>query len=91
MVYENEVIMFLLCVGVFIFTVNKRREYNRIPHGRLLMGAFYVFFGAVICTVAEGFFWPVLLNTLEHLGYLGSSLLMLIWCRTIFSGIGGGK
>lgn len=84
MVNENEVVMLLLCVGVFIFVISKHRECKRIPHWELILTAFYIFFAAVILTVAEGFFRPVLLNILEHLFYTCSSFIMLIWCVITF-------
>lgn len=86
MVNENEVVMLLLCVGVFIFVISKRHECKRIPHSELILTAFYIFFAAVILTVAEGFFSPVLLNILEHLFYTCSSFIMLIWCGMTFRG-----
>ncbi len=90
MVNENEVIMLLLFIGVFIFIINKRREYKRIPYWKLILTAFYVFFGAVILTVAEGFIWPVSLNILEHLLYMCSSFFILTWCWMTFRRDKGG-
>lgn len=81
---ENEVAMLLLCFGVFIFIVTKRREYKRIPYWELILTGFYMFFGAVILTVAEGFIFPVLLNILEHLLYMCSSFMILLWCWMTF-------
>ncbi len=81
---ENEVAMLLLCTGVFIFIITKRREYKRIPYWKFILTSFYMFFAAVILTVAEGFIFSFLLNILEHLLYMSASLMMLIWCWMTF-------
>ena len=81
---ENEVAMFLLCCGIFIFIITKRREYKRIPYWELILTSFWVFFAAVTLTVAEGFIFPVLFNILEHVAYMYSAFLMLIWCWVTF-------
>ena len=91
MVNEIEVVMLLLCTGVFIFIINKRREYKRIRYWKLILAAFYIFFGAVILTVAENFIFPVLLNIFEHLLYVCSSFVMLIWCWRTFQCDKGGE
>ena len=36
---ENEVAMLLLCFGVFIFIITKRREYKRIPYWGLILAS----------------------------------------------------
>ncbi|MFA6714474.1 MAG: hypothetical protein WC082_01845 [Victivallales bacterium] len=84
MVHESEIVMLLLCIGVFIFIINKYREYRRIPSWQFLLTAFSLFFLAAVMTVAEDFIWPDLLNLLEHLLYMLSSLSMLIWCWRVF-------
>ena len=83
---ENEVAMLLLCFGVFIFIMTKHRECRRIPHWALILGSFCIFFIAVICTVAEGVIFPVSLNILEHVLYVCSSFMIMLWCWMIFRG-----
>lgn len=90
MINENEVAMLLICFGVFIFIFSKRREYKRIPYWLFIIIAFYIFFAAVIFTVAEGFISTVLLNILEHLCYMFSSLAILLWCWLTFRRSKGG-
>lgn len=84
MIHENEVVMLLFCIGIFIFIINKYREYTRIPFWRFILAAFGLFFTAVIMTIAEDFFWNDFLNLLEHLFYMLSSVFMLIWCWKAF-------
>lgn len=81
---KNEVAMLLLCLGVFIFIITKRREYKRIPQWRFILAGFCMFFAAVICTVAEGVIFPVSLNILEHVLYMLSSFMIMLWCWMIF-------
>jgi len=84
MVNKNEIIMLLLCIGVIIFVISKHREYKRIPHWKLLMTGFYMFFGSVIFTLAEGIIWKHLLNIIEHVFCLLSAFFMLLWCWLTF-------
>ena len=88
---ENEVAMLLLCTGVFVFIITKRHEYKRIQYWQLILTSFYMFFIAVIFTVAEGVVFPVLFNILEHLLYMLASLMMLIWCWMTFQRRGGSE
>lgn len=84
MVHESEIVMLLLCIGIFVFVINKYREYRRIPCWRFLLGAFGLFFLASLMTVAESFIWPDFFNLLESLFYLLSALSMFIWCWRVF-------
>jgi len=88
---ENEIAMLLLCSGVFIFIISNRQEYKRIPHWKLILTGFYMFFAAVILTVLEEFIFPVFLNILEHLFYTCSSFVILIWCWMTFRCYKGGE
>ena len=81
---ENEVAMLLLCIGVFIFIITKRREYKRIPHWKFIVAAFYIFFAGVILTVVEAFIFEDLLNVLEHCLYILSSFILMLWCWKTF-------
>lgn len=83
MVNQNEVVMLLLCFGVFLFALYNLREFKRIPGWNLILTSYMVFFGGVIFTVAESFIFPDVLNVLEHLSYLASSFIFLIWCWKI--------
>ncbi len=81
---ENEVAMLLLCLGVFVFIITKRRECKRIPHWGLILSSFCMFFVAVICTVIEPFIVPKSMNILEHVSYMCSSFMIMLWCWMIF-------
>ena len=88
---ENEVAMLLLCFGVFIFIITKRREYKRIPYWGLILASFYMFFLAGIFTVVEDLAFPVLFNILEHVLYMLSSFMLLLWCWMNFRRSKGGE
>jgi len=90
-IYENEVAMLLICIGVFIFIITKRGDYKRVPHWKLILTSFYMFFGAVILTVVEEYIFKNVLNILEHLLYLCSSFIILLWCWVTFRYDKGGE
>lgn len=82
---ENEVVMLLLCFGVFIFILKNLQEFKKIPSFGVILSGFFLFFGGVVLTVAETFFWTDVLNFIEHLLYLCSSVMVFIWCWLVFA------
>ena len=84
MIQENEIVMLILGVGVFIFTLVNQMEIKRIPAWQTLMLGFYILLVGWLLTVLESFFWKGLLNYLEHLSYACSSTLMAVWCWKVF-------
>ena len=84
MIQENEIVMLLLGVGVFIFTLVNRSMFKRLQSWKILIAGFYVLLAGCVFTVIEGFFWIGLLNYLEHMCYAGSSLLVAFWCWRVF-------
>ncbi|MFH1488860.1 MAG: hypothetical protein ABII06_08150, partial [Pseudomonadota bacterium] len=83
-IQENEIVMLLLGIGVFIFTLVNRSTLKRIPSWEILIGGFYVLLAGWVLTVLEGFLWKDLFNYLEHICYTGSSLFMALWCWKVF-------
>jgi len=79
MIFENELIMLLLGLGVLAFHLRNRSAFNRIIHAPLLSASLYLLVAAWCFTVLEGFFWHDLLNLLEHACYAASSLLLTLW------------
>jgi hypothetical protein len=86
MIEENEVVMLLIGVGVLFLILGNRFSLKRLPASKILFAGFYVLLAGWVLTVLEGFLWKGLLNYLEHLCYAGSSLLMAVWCWTVFGG-----
>ncbi len=80
MVQENEIVMLILGIGVFLLTLKIRDNIKRIPHWRLIITGFYFLFIAWIMTVAEGLIWGDILNFLEHFCYFGSGTALAAWC-----------
>jgi len=84
MIYENEIIMFMLGLGVLIFVFLNYLHLKRIPlFGVLLVGFCLLVVGWAL-TVLEGFFWYPSLNFLEHLCYAVSGIVVAIWCWSAF-------
>ena len=84
MVQENEVILFLLGVGVLIFILANRQRLKRLPASRILIAGFYVLLAGWVLTILEGFVWNEFLNFLEHTCYAGSAVLVATWCWKVF-------
>lgn len=83
-IFENEVVMLLIGVGVLIFILTSRPRLKRLPASNILIVGFYVLLAGWVLTVLEGFFWERLLDYLEHTCYAVSSVLVAIWCWKVF-------
>ncbi|MBD3245531.1 MAG: hypothetical protein GF333_00785 [Candidatus Omnitrophica bacterium] len=80
MIVESELIMVGISAVALVFILANRDSLRKIPHEKPFIGSFLVLFLGWLCTVAEGFFFPVYLNILEHICYTVSALLLLWWC-----------
>ena len=97
MIYENEIIMLVLGLGVLIFVLLNYFHLKRIPLFRVLLAGFYLLVVGWLLTVLEEFFpkdlfWNSSLNFLEHLCYAVSGIVFAIWCWVAFGRVkeGGG-
>lgn len=86
MIQQNEIIIFLLGLGVLIFILMNRQGISRIPAWKILLASFYVLLTGWLLTILEGIFWGDVLNFLEHTSYVLSSGLMAYWCWRVFHG-----
>lgn len=86
MIQENEILMLLLGICVFIFIQKNWKRLQNIPESKTLIAGFWVVLVGWLMTVLEGFFLEELLNYIEHICYAGSSLLMVLWCWKVFRG-----
>ena len=86
MIQQNEIVMLLLGMGVWIFTIRNQVGLKRLPASEILMTAFYLLLVAWTATVLEGFIWNSFFNLLEHAGLAASSVLTTIWCWKAFTG-----
>lgn len=83
-IFENEVVMLLIGVGVLIFILGSRPRLKDLPASNILIMGFYLLLVSWILTVLEGFFWEELLNYLEHAFYAVSSVFVAVWCWKVF-------
>jgi hypothetical protein len=80
MLYQNEAVMFLIALCVFILTIENRIEIKKSKNSSLLLITFYIFLCGWIFTIVEGYILPDILNVMEHLSYLFGSISLAIWC-----------
>ncbi|MBN2293124.1 MAG: hypothetical protein JXM70_11900 [Pirellulales bacterium] len=80
MIHWNEIVMLVIGVAVFSFSLAYAEELKRIPHWLVLRLAFYILLTAWAVTIVEGFILETTLNILEHLCYACGSLLLAVWC-----------
>jgi len=83
-IFENEVVMLLIGVGVLIFILGSRTRLKSLPGSNILIAAFCMLLGSWILTVLEGFFWEPFLNYLDHGCYAVGSILVALWCWKVF-------
>jgi hypothetical protein len=86
MVQENEIIMFVLGLGVFIFILANYSRLKRIPSIRLLITGYCLFLAGWSLTILETFYWPTVLNYLEHISYAAGAIIMAVWSWKVFAG-----
>ena len=79
-IFENEVLMLALGIGVFVFGIASRRRLARVPRWPLLAVSYAVMLVAWVATVLEGFWLAKPLNIVEHLGYALGAVLLAAWC-----------
>ena len=82
--YENEIVTLLLGMGTLFFVANNWGKLSQLPAFARLITGFGLLFVGWIFTILEGYFWPVFLNTAEHICYAASSVFVLLWCWKIF-------
>ena len=84
MIQENEIILLILSIGIFIFILLNRSRLKHLPESKILIVGFFTFLTGWIMTVVEGFFWEDFLNIIEHICYIGGAVLLIVWCWKIF-------
>jgi len=87
-IFENEIVMLLIGVGVLIFILGSRPRLKSLPSSNILIAGFCMMLGSWIVTVLEGFFWEPFLNYIDHGCYAVGSVLVAVWCYKVF---GSGK
>ncbi len=83
MIEKSEFVLLLLGMSVLIFIAGNAPRFRQIRHSKILITSFLIFFSGWVFTVLEGFFWPTILNVIEHICYIGGAVFLAIWCRKI--------
>lgn len=83
MIQQNEMITFLVGSGVALFIWLNRRRIVQIPGSTWLLLSYSTLFAGWTITLVEGFVLPDLMNTLEHMCYMASSMAAAGWCWTV--------
>jgi len=78
-IQENEVVTFLLSVGVLIFILQNRSRLASLPSYALIITAFLALLAGQVLTILEGFWFEEILNLAEHICYALSVLLLAGW------------
>jgi hypothetical protein len=86
MIEPNEIVMFFIGLGVWIFTFFHRADLRHLPEPGIILAAFYSLVVSIAATVLEGFFWFDFFNLAEHVCLTISSVLMAVWSWKIFTG-----
>jgi len=85
MVQENELLTFLVGIGVALFVFINRRRIRQIPGSPWLFLSYSFLFAGWVLTVAEGFVLEEVFNLLEHACYMVSSVTAALWCWTVLA------
>jgi hypothetical protein len=86
MIQQNELITFLVGIGVAFFIFINRRRIKQIPGSTWLFLSYSALFAGWTFTVLEGFAMGKIFNLLEHACYLAGSITAAFWCWIVFVG-----
>ncbi len=84
MIEQDELITFLLCFLPLTFILLNYKRVRSLPGSRFFLFSFIFFTMGWFFTVFEGILFEDLFNLIEHVCYLCSSLIMLIWTIIYF-------
>jgi len=76
---EREVISLFLALFAIAIAVRNRRSLATLPAFPLFVAAGLVLAFGLVVTILEGLAWGSFFNTIEHVSYGSSSLLLAIW------------
>jgi hypothetical protein len=85
MIEPNEIVMFFIGLGVWLFTFFHRARLKDLPTPKIILAAFYSILASIAATVVEGFFWTDFFNLVEHACLTVSAVLMAAWSWKIFT------
>ena len=84
MIQENELITFILCLGALSFIIINYTKLKSLPGFRIFIISFVLFTMGWHFTVIEGIIFEEIFNFVEHLCYISSSIMLLIWTIIFF-------
>lgn len=79
MLEEHELFILLLGIGLLVFAWFKRCDFASIPYSGIIFVAYLFILTGWLFSVLEGFFYPYLLNIIEHIGCMMGSLFLALW------------
>jgi len=80
MIQQNELITFLVATGVVLFIWFNRRRVVQIPGSAWLLLSYSALYLGWSLTILEGFVLAEIMNALEHVCYMVSSITAAAWC-----------
>ena len=83
MIQQNEVLTLLVGMGVAFFIWFNRHRIIQIPGSSWLLFSFSALLTGWTITLVEGFVLPDLMNALEHICYMASSIAAAVWCWVV--------
>ncbi len=84
MVEENEIVLLLFGIVVFIFMIWNRKKLNKLPRPLLIYTVYILFLASWFVTNIETFIFPFTLNILEHLFQAAGGIVLLTWTWKVF-------
>lgn len=84
MIQENEFITFMICLGVLIFFTVNYQKLRKISGSRMLFISFTLYTCGWFFTVIEGIIFEEIFNFIEHICYISSSGVMVVWIVILF-------
>jgi len=85
MLNENEVIILILGIGILSLVSVYRSKIKRMYAYEMMLLAYYLLIASWVFTVLEDVFFYAIMNLLEHICFLASALVMLVWCWKVAS------
>lgn len=84
MVEENEIVLLIFAIGVFIFIRMNYDKLSKLPHSILIYTSFIFFLTSWVFTNLESFIFPDILNVFEHLTQAAGGICLLLWSWKVF-------
>lgn len=78
MYQENELITFIIVLGILVFLMANRKRIDFLMDRYLLL-SFFFYIAASVFTVLESCILPTFLNILEHVSILLHSIFFTVW------------